>query len=460
MSRRILSIPVCAAAALLSWEFIPGTAVDRMHFSLTAKTFANSDHFVSGKGTYGKPFELHTLRDRTPDLTGRLPTDIVITDDPEKAFQESPPSPVDIAVILKNLRRMGRDSAAIGMPLTWADPDVISLSALDRQLDAFPSVITAAPLARSPVPTPLPPAFRRGSLPLVSIEGDPSLLPRVDRIPIPDVVLGNNTSLAGFTILESEEAGSLPHLLARWDDRAVLSFHLLAALQHSGVSIHEITIRLGEWISLGTDGPFIPIDEFGRLTIRPPVLAAAGIPAETLIDAPDDFLTASQVLIRNGLTTADPAAAVYSEALVPTVAMLADPEGTVVSRTFPRLPMSVELLLIASLFSLLYGLRTYPLLSGKLPLMILTILLLIAHFILVPATSHWIPTFPLVACALAAIPFSASHRPPEAQPPAPTPPPVKKAAKKAARKAPAKKAAKKTASKAPAEKSPRKPRNR
>ena len=42
----------------------------------------------------------------------------------------------------------------------------------------------------------------------------------------------------------------------------------------------------------------------------------------------------------------------------------------------------------------------------KLPVLILTGVLLILHFILVPLTSTWPPTMPLIACALAAIPFS------------------------------------------------------
>jgi hypothetical protein len=432
MSRRILSIPVCAAAALLAWIAIPGTAVDREIFSLSAKVFTESDHFISGKGTSSKPFTIHRLKDSSSHLTGELPTDIVITDDPEGVFQESPPSPVDFAVILKNLRRMGRDSVAIGMPLSWADPDVLSLTALDQQLDAIPSVITSAPLSRSPVPTPIPPAFRRASVSLFSIAGDTSLLPRVDRISIPDVVLGNDTSLAGFTTLESEETTGLPYLLARWEDRAVLSFHLLAALQRSDVTPHAITVRLGEWISLGVDGPFIPIDEFGRLTIKPPKPAVKGIPAETLIDAPEDWLpdTADHpVLIRNGLSLSDPVAADYSESLVPTVAMLSDPEGTTVSRIFPRPPLFSELLLIASLLSLLYGFGKCPFLSGKIPLTILAGILFVLHFILIPATSTWIPTFPLIACALAAIPFAASTAPSEDKAPAPTKTAARKVAK-------------------------------
>ncbi len=440
MSRRLKIFFTCEAVALLVWLLIPGTAIDRAFFSLTAKTFTKTEHFISGEGTNEKPFALHTLRDSPPDITSKLPVDVVIGDDPEKVFQSSPPSPLDFAVILKNLRRMGRDSVAIGMPLSWADPDVISLTALDQQLDAFPSAITSAPLSRSPVPTAIPPAFRRASVPLFAITGDTSLLPVVNRIPIPDVVLGNKTSLAGFSTLESEETTGAPYLLARWDDRAVLSFHLLSALSRYKVPPLAITVRLGERISLGPDGPFIPIDEFGRLSFQPPELPASKlfpIRAEALIDAGDDFLRtipAAPVLIRNGLSTADPAAIRYAESLVPTVALLSDPEGTSQSRLFHRPPWYVELLLIASLLSLLYGIENYPFLRGKRPLAVLAVVLLILHFILVPLTSTWIPSIPLLACTLTAIALASVPAPAKVSQPLEIKTPAKKAAKKSPRK--------------------------
>lgn len=422
MSSRLKSIFICEAVAVLIWLLIPGTAIDRLFFSLTAKTFAKSEYFISGKGKHPDPFSLHTLRDSTPDISGRLPADIVIGDDPEKVFQTSPPSPIDYAVILGNLRRMGRDSVAIAMPLSWPEPDVLSLTALDQQLDSFPSAITSAPLTRNAVPSPIPPAFRRASVPLFSIEGNSKLLPVVNNVPIPDVVLGNKTSLAGFTTLESEEATALPYLLARWDDRVVLSFHLLAALSHHHLQPHSITVRLGEWISLGPDGAFIPIDDYGRLSFQVQALSPSDtspIRAETLIDAPDDFLAATwngPVLIRNGLSATDPLSVHFSESLIASVATLSDPEGTSKSRIFPSPPWYSELLMIASVVCLILGFGNYPSLRGKRLPAILAGVLFVLHFVLVPVTSTWIPTLPLIACALAAIPFAAFPDPGKTKP--------------------------------------------
>jgi hypothetical protein len=488
MPRRLLKPIICALAALVAWVFLPGTFMDRGLFSLTARSFAETPFFITGKGSHDSSYTLRTLK-RQAETPGDPLPDIVVTDDPDRVFQTSPPSPVDFAIILKNLRRLGRESVAVGMPLAWPQPDVISLMALDQQLDALPSVVTAAPLSRGAIPSPLPRAFRRASVGISEIHGNGRDLPVVNRVSLPDVLLGNNTSLAGFTALESEPDGALPHLLARWDDRVVFSFQLLAALADHKVSPAEIEIRLGEYISLGADGPFIPIDDFGRLAFAPPASDnSASIPAENLIDAPDDFLRdrrAGTVLIRNGMSATDEASLRFSEALVPTVSLLADPSGTSASRAYNRIPWLAELLLIASLVCLLFGLENFTKTRDRRALVILAGVLVILHFILVPLTGTWPPTLPALAAILTAIPLTArrdivaiapiipeapaAKQAPAEQPefqleiesvkkPAPKTTPAAKtttktAPKKAAKKA-AKKPAKRSSKKAPAKKPP------
>lgn len=414
MSRRHLKLILCALAALLAWTVLPGTFIDRGLFSLTARAFAEPPFFITGKGSHESAYTLRTLKRQSVPPGDPMP-DITITDDPDRVFQTSPPSPVDFAIILKNLRRLGRDSIALGMPLAWPEPDMISLMALDQQLDALPSVVTAAPLSRGPIPSPLPPAFRRASVPVSEIHGNTRSLPLVNRVSIPDVILGNTTSLAGFTALESEPDGRLPHLLALWDDRVVLSFALLAALADHKISLARIEIYMGNYISLGNDGPFIPIDEFGRLAFAPTASdTPASIPAEALIDAPDDFLAerrAGTVLIRSSMLAADEASLRFSESLATTASLLADPSGTSTSQAFTRIPRLVEFLLLASLISLLHGLGNFPKTSNRHTLAILAGCFVILHFILVPATGTWLPSLPALAVVLTAIPLTPRHLP-------------------------------------------------
>lgn len=414
MKRRLQKLILCAAAALVVWAILPGSPIDRAFFSLTARSFAKPPFIVTGNGTHGSPYALRTLHTDPADLVSEPLTDITITDDPDRVFQTSPPSPVDYAVILKNLRRLGRDSVAIGIPMSWAETDVISLVALDQQLDAFRAAVTSAPLSRSPTPTPLPPAFRRASIPISQVKGATTGLPIVNRVSIPDVVLGNKTSLAGFTVLESEPESERPYLLARWDDRVVFSFHLLAALDHLKADPGSIEIRLGKYISLGIDGPYILIDEYGRLPFAPPSPRdMSSIPAGSLIAAPDDFLTdraPGPVLIRNSMSSADEPSLRFSESLVPTVSLLADPTGTSTAEIFPRVPWYAELLFLASLLSLIHGLGNFPKSSGKLPTTGLAVSVLVLHFMIVPGAATWIPTLPALAAVIVAIPLSTTTR--------------------------------------------------
>lgn len=413
MPRRILQLIICATAALLAWTVLPGTFIDRGFFSLTARTFAEPPFCITEKGGAASTHTLHTFKQQATTPSEPLP-DIVITDDPDRVFQASPPTPVDFAIILKNLRRLGRDSIAIGTPLAWSETDGISLMALDQQLDALRSLVMAAPLSRGPVASPLPPAFRRASIAVSDIHGNARHLPIVNRVSIPDAMLGNSNSLAGFTTLESEPDGEFPHLLARWDDRVVFSFPLLAALADQKVLAAQLEIRLGNYISLGKEGPYIPIDEFGRLIFRPPPSTnSSSIPAESLIDAPDDVLTglrAGTLLIRNGMSAADEASARFSDSLVRTVSLLAHPSGNSVSRVYNRIPWRSELLLIASLLCLLHGLGYFSNIGGRLALTIFAGVIVIIHLKVVPVTGTWPPTFPALAAVLAAIPLIARRK--------------------------------------------------
>jgi hypothetical protein len=410
----LVKLILCLAAALLAWVFLPGTAIDRGFFALTSRSVAKPPFLIAGNGSHHSPHTLGAYSHQAAPPADPLP-DIAITDDPDRIFQNSPPSPVDFAIILKNLRRLGRGTVAIGMPLAWPEPDVISLTALDQQLDELSSVVTAAPLSRGAVPSPLPPAFRRASLPVSEIRGNTRNLPVVNRVAIPDVVLGNTSSLAGFTVLESEPDGEPSHLLARWDDRVVLSFHLLAALADLGIPPSQLGIHVGNFISFGKDGPHIPIDDYGRLAVEPsPWEAPASIPAEKLIDAPGDFLStrrAGTVLVRNGMSAADDVSLRFSEALVPTFSYLTAPSDKTAARPFPRIPALAELLLMASLMSLILGLGNYPASSGRFALAGLAGCLLILHFTLFITTGTWLPTLPALAAVWVAALFPAERQP-------------------------------------------------
>ncbi len=414
--KRVIIFLLLALTAFFSWYFIPGTSLDRAAFTLTSRSFATPPFLITGEGTHAQPLTLRTHTSSATHIPQKLPAVVSIGDDPEGFFQASPPSPVDFAIILSNLRRLGRDRIALATPLSWTEADAIALTALDQQLDGMASIITSSPLSRSPVPSPLPPAFRRASIPLTGVYGEISQLPIVNRVSIPDIVMGNRKSLAGFTILESEPTTARPHLLARWDDRIVLSFHLLAALSHFEVSPENIRIRLGEFVALSEQGPYIPIDSYGRLSVAaPPIPDAQAVPAPELLDAPDDFFsktTFSPVLIRNDLSSADATTTAFSNSLVGTLVALTDPNFSSASRSFSRLPTAAELATLGAL-ALLFGALVYhPLIKSKFGYLLIIGVILAIHFVLVPATGTWLPTLSALAVAVASMLITFLTKPP------------------------------------------------
>lgn len=400
LSRILVFIP-CAVVAFLAWHLVPGSPADRAAFLLTTRAFEHDPFFVTGDGTYSKPFVVHPLNHTSENTPERQPIIVSLGDDSAGFFQSSPPSPVDFAIILKNFGRLGETGPVIAVPLAWQESDVISLAALDLQLDALPLVVTTAPLTRNAVSSPIPPAFRRASVPFSEISGDATQLPVVNRIPIPNIVLGNESSLAGFSFLESEAADAPPHLLALWDDSVVLSLPLLTAMRHSGILPSALDIRLGRYIAFGENGPFIPIDAHGRLALTPkPHEEIPTIAAPALIDSPDDLLSGNQrppAILRNDLSSADSRTRQFSKSLTATIATLTGFSDKYASQIFPRHSSTLELSFLGLLVLVLSAIWKFSVSRKPVTLVLIICGMVALHFILVPLTSTWLPTLPAVA---------------------------------------------------------------
>lgn len=415
MSSNLFGPLIAALSSFAVWWLIPGSAIDRAWFSLSTlplsatSALSGSDPglAIGGSGTHEAPYQLKTYSQQKTEIADQTPTEILITDDPDQIFQSSPPSPIDFAVILKNLQRMDRQSIAIAMPLFWNDPDTIATVALERQLEAFPSIITSSPLSRSPKDSLIPPAFQRASIPLSAIRGNSSLLPAVNHIPVPDIILGRHKALAGFSILESEPLQEAPRLMARWGDRVVFSFQLLAALEHLKISPDELDIVLGESIKLGTRNHRIPIDEFGRLRLKHPLdqrFETTSLTAESLINAPDDALSGihfNPIVIRDQQPTIDERSARFSNQLARHIAIIASPGGPSTTQVFTRLQKGVELLLLSALlFAITAMLEALSKNKSRLTLGALAAFILILHFSLISTTGTVLPTLPAITAIL------------------------------------------------------------
>lgn len=403
LSIRIYSLILSSLAGCVTCLLLPTTSVEKSTFGLTAKILTRSDSLHFGEGTTEKPYALGSLQQKvSPKKSG--PTEILLTDDPNRIFQSSPPSALDLALILHNLKRLNQTAIAIGTPLHWSNPDLMPLQALDRQLDQVPNLITTSPLTRTTSPSPIPPAFRKASLPLSKIRGNLSLLPVVNRTSLPDVVLGNQTSLAGFSILDSEPASKTPHLMAKWNDRVVFSFTFLCALQHLNVPLDSIRVHMGRHIDLGKNQLYIPIDDFGRLIHLPQIQKpnhSSLFPAENLIDAPDNtFVKVSYqpVIIRNTQSNQEPASLDYSNTLSNTLAILTEPTTSFAIKLLDRPSITSELLFISAVITLIFSLQShFPGRKALLYLFGVALGILLLHFAIVHFTTTWIPTLPSLA---------------------------------------------------------------
>ncbi|MGJ8678341.1 MAG: hypothetical protein ACSHX0_12555 [Akkermansiaceae bacterium] len=191
-----------------------------------------------------------------------------LTDDPDRIFESSPPSPLDYAVILDSLIKRHQKRVIMTTQLVWDDSSDMEIMALNSKLAQFEQAIVALPVTRGAIDKVAPSALQRATIPLSRVRGNIKLLPIVNQVTTPDLVNGGEQTLAGFHRIESMETVDDPasvQLLALWQDKGVIpSLELLTLMAQYAVLPQDIIIHCGREIQLGTDGPLIPIDEFGR----------------------------------------------------------------------------------------------------------------------------------------------------------------------------------------------------
>jgi hypothetical protein len=398
--RRLGVLLVSAGAAFGVWKFIPGTAVDRLAFKAISGALGDPRMLVSGQGTPAVPW---ALRNKSAEFMPAKSLPVVsLGDDAEGVFQSSPPAPIDFSVIFANIQRLGVKRAAIAAILAWEKPDPIGLVALEKSMDRFESLVMAAPLSRGSEPVAMPPAFRRASIPLTAIHGAAATLPVVNRVPLPGMIFGGEKTLAGFSMLEVEAAAGAS-LVARWEDRVVFAFPVLAALQRLNLPVGGMEVRLGESLKLGPKGPIVPIDDFGRLAVPMKSATAPGIPAEALIDGSADLFPKplpNSVILRDDRSTADPATREFSRTLAATVAIIGS-DG--VLREFPRLAAKWEISILLGVVLALAALCGATKFKRHYGVLMLAGICLVAQSAALAYASLWLPGLPAFAAILAAL---------------------------------------------------------
>lgn len=386
-----------ASVAVVAWWLLPGSPPDRTVFKTLAHQQTSSPPEISGKGSHSSPW---TLRAEAQHAGQQIDWDLIALSDPvDNTFQDWPHAPIDLALIFSNLQRLGARHLSCAVLLAWEDPDPIGLTAMESTLADFDSVVIAAPLTRGAVMETLPPPFRRASLLIEDLSGDSSLLPRVNRVSIPNLIYSSDNTLAGFQVLDSEPQTKRMPLLARWDYRVVLAFPLVAVMQGVDIGVEDLQIEIGSHIQLGPGGPSIPIDEHGRLVAPMQEGADADTRAEQLIDAEEKSFKHPVLMDRR--SSAEQAIRDYNLAVPAALQTLLHAQSHRDTKRFQRLGVGHEmplLLLAALIFS-------STVMAGRVLHSLICLLALVAvgfstH--LAMAAGLWLPALPAAATVLAA----------------------------------------------------------
>lgn len=394
------------ATSISCWKQVPGTPADHETFEFVARCFFNPPWIVSGTGSHQDPWSLQTPPSKAEKKHGVSATIVAIDDDPEGIFQSSPPSPLDVAVLLNNLHRLGEKKAALAAVIAWDAPDTIGLTALEKTLARFESLTMAAPLSRGTSPEPIHNAFYRASIPITNALGDSSLIPIVNRIAVRGVMLGKENSLAGFQTLDSQsDIGPIP-LLARWEDRLVFAFPLIAGMQQLGLPIEGITVQCGRSISLSPQGPILAIDDFGRLiNDATPSEPIHSISAANLIDANVALLQRdprSPLIIRDERSSADIATQRFSEQLGQVISPIITHGSTKTAFTCTRLDPPREIALLIALALILSATSALTIFPRNVMLLTIAAFLVSAQFIAASLINIWLSGMAALASVAAA----------------------------------------------------------
>lgn len=405
--RRAWVLLVSAAVGIGAWKLLPGTAVNRMAFITVARSFTDPPRQLAGQGTPESPWKLRAFKaDLVPD-SAQAPVLVALGNDRNGVFQSSPLAAVDLAVIFSNLKRLGVKKVASAALLAWDAPDPIGLLALEKSLVGFESLVMAAPLSRGAVAAVMPPAFRRASLALAAVHGNTSALPVVNRVPIPDLILGGETATAGFSLLESESPTLLSPLLARWEDRVILAFPLLTVLQRLNLPPTGVEVRLGEFLKLGPEGPLVAIDDYGRFAVPlKPMAAAAVISVEALIDGGDELLpkpVPGPVILVDERSAAEPATREFSQNLPAEVAAIAAGDGFAEAHEYPRLELKWEIGILAAVVIVLTVISGMAEIVWYFGILGLVWGSLAAQWFYLSRASCWLPGLPVLAVIFTAL---------------------------------------------------------
>lgn len=277
---RMTAAVVSAAGAFVLMGLMPSVSLlERIDLRLFEWLSGESGKVVGG-GTHQDPRQIELISQAMDPPSMEV---LYLDDEPSGYFEQMPPPPTDVMVMLDRLQKREAGAVAIGYPLQWEEPDTLAVEAMRRVMDRS-EVVLGFPLKDSTAPAPVAAPFQRASIAYASVQGDGTKLPVVSNIRGLAPEMGGATSLAGFTRLETEEPDDeRAYLLARWSDRVVFSLPVALEVARRGLSFDEVTVHMGRDVRIGEGGPRIPIDFRGRVLLPEDSGKREALPATAVI---------------------------------------------------------------------------------------------------------------------------------------------------------------------------------
>jgi hypothetical protein len=193
-----------------------------------------------------------------------------ISDSENSIFQEWPPSPIDYAIILKNLKEYKTKLVAIEPSMSWNNAGEGLLETLRTASLKY----NKGELLMGAVFQMDESVFESNDKlidllnPISNISGDIKRIPEFTMIdPLPDRRLTSIGIPFGFTSIDMAEQDKMNNplkvpLLARIKEAIVPSFALRAIMMEQDMNSNDVTIHLGDKIAF-SNGTTIPIDSQG-----------------------------------------------------------------------------------------------------------------------------------------------------------------------------------------------------
>ena len=187
-------------------------------------------------------------------------------------FDGKEPKPSEYAILVAKLYQAGARELAFTQPLTWEGAAELELRALDSSLRPFQEILLPLDLSEVPEPSMAPNYLSGSRISKEQLVGDASSLPMMNQVTVPPSVSGRGEVEFAFPDfggrdLQYRAPGRLP-ILTRWEDGFLPSWPLALAMRMEGVSLSDLKIQPGKHLRLGTGGPVIPLDDFGRAKVE------------------------------------------------------------------------------------------------------------------------------------------------------------------------------------------------